>query len=273
MDTDPSARHPSSPASVPSIASGVPLHGDVSSAFAVLRCIRDEFIRTTPHLEPGSVLGATGYDLVKLFALYDEHSFRGHFARRFAEQGCGAPQLMFSGRLTASAGRTVKLTWREPTAPDAPPRTAYRIEVSVPLVLESFREGAREVHVGGIVCKDRLDVVQRIVEHELVHLLELLAWDTSDCSGPNFLWFASRLFGHAVPGHGLMTRREQACASGLHAGDRVAFEHDGVRRVGRIDSIRRRATVLVEEPCPGSGAPHVRKFYVPLGMLQRERGA
>lgn len=256
-------------APTPSIAPGIPLHAEAAAAQAVVRRIRDEFVRATPHLVPGSVVGATNFDLVRLFALYDEHAFHGHFARRFADLGCGTPQLTFSGRLTASAGRTVKLTWRETAAPAAPPRIAYRIEISIPLVLDSFREGAREVHSGGIVCRDRLDVVQRIMEHGLIHLLELIAWDHSDCSAPNFLWFASRLFGHTVPGHGLVTRRERACEAGLHVGDRVAFEHDGVRRVGRIGSIRRRATVLVEEPCPATATPHVRKFYVPIGMLRR----
>lgn len=269
MEPAPTTSRACDGAPAPSIALGIPLDRDAPSTEAVVRRIREEFIRATPHLEPGSVFGATPYDLVRLFTLYDEHAFGGHLARRSAELGHGATRLAFNGRLTASSGRTGRFVWREGPSPSAPTRTAYRIEISTPLVVDSFVEGAREVHSGGIVCKDQLDAVQRVLEHEMVHLLELLARGHSDCAAPNFLWLVSRLFGHTAAGHGLVTPRERARQSGLRVGDRVAFEHDGVRHDGWIASIRRRATVLVEQPGAEYALPRVRKFHVPLGMLTR----
>lgn len=115
-------------------------------------------------------------------------------------------------------------------------------------------------------------MLQRILEHELIHLLENLHWDASDCSRANFHWFAARLFGHTVAGHGLVTRREIARTEyGVRVGDLVAFDFEGRRVEGRIGSIRRRATVFVEEPCPGGGR-HQRKFHVPLALLTAVRG-
>jgi hypothetical protein len=61
-------------------------------------------------------------------------------------------------------------------------RVEYEIAVSTLLLFQTFREPGRPVVVGGLVCRDRLDALQRIMEHELLHLAEF-----SDTRGVKFL--------------------------------------------------------------------------------------
>lgn len=256
------------------IGMGFPLPPDATAARAATRAVRDAFFGAHPWVVP-TCMGMSGVELARLFAIYDERCFAGFLTRRLDALGCGAPIFGFSGRLTSSAGRTRRLTWTVPGPGGGGAtvrRTTYRIDVSIPLLVDSFRGAAhREIDVCGLACADAFDALQRVLEHELIHLLEFVAFDTTDCKGANFHFLASRTFGHTVMLHGLVTPRERAYVElGIRAGDRVAFEHAGVRRVGWVERIRRRATVRVAAPCP-SGSGHVlyEKYFVPLSMLSR----
>ena len=57
----------------------------------------------------------------------------------------------------------------------------------------------------------------------------------------------------------------------FRVGDRVTFLFEGVRHVGVVNRITRRATVLVESPAGtaySDGKRYV-KFYIPLPMLEK----
>jgi hypothetical protein len=72
--------------------------------------------------------------------------------------------------------------------------------------------------------------------------------------------------------HDLVTPREAAGqAFGICVGDLVSFELDGVRHVGRVNRITRRATILVEDPrgVLYSDGKRYRTFYVPLPLLRK----
>lgn len=64
--------------------------------------------------------------------------------------------------------------------------------------------------VCGIECRDRLAVLDRLFEHEIVHLIELLVWDKSRCGTVRFGSITERFFGHSHHRHQLATRAEQA---------------------------------------------------------------
>ena len=133
----------------------------------------------------------------------------------------------------------------------------------------------RKVTVGGLECRDRLEALQRIFEHELLHLAEFLGWGRSNCRAGNFHALSRRIFAHEGVFHDLVTPREEAgVAYGIVAGDLVSFEHEGMRHVGRVNRITRRATVLVEDPGgrPYSDGKHYLTFYVPLPMLRKLSG-
>ncbi|WP_406696014.1 hypothetical protein V5E97_33960 [Singulisphaera sp. Ch08] len=70
-----------------------------------------------------------------------------------------------------------------------------------------------------------------------------------------------------------MTPQERAAAVyQVRVGDRVSFEHEGLRHVGVINRITKRATVLVEDPKgrPYTNGRRYSTFYVPVPSLSKE---
>ena len=116
------------------------------------------------------------------------------------------------------------------------------------------------------LCHDRLEALQRIFEHELLHLAEFLGWGRSSCSAENFHVLSRRIFAHEGVSHDLVTPREQAAvAFDVRVGDHVSFELEGKLYQGRVNRITRRATVLVESHRgePFSDGRRYLTFYVP----------
>ena len=70
--------------------------------------------------------------------------------------------------------------------------------------------------VGGLECRDRLEALQRIFEHELLHLAEFLAWGRSSCRADNFHRLSRRIFAHEGAFHDLITPRETGPGSLRH---------------------------------------------------------
>ena len=125
--------------------------------------------------------------------------------------------------------------------------------------------------MSGIECRDRLEALQRILEHELVHLIEFILWQQSSCSAARFQSVANRFFSHTEHTHQLITPRERAFAKfGLKAGSRVSFRVDGQHYVGIVNRITKRATVLVEDSrgTRYTDGKRYAKFYVPVGQLK-----
>ncbi|MCA9547073.1 MAG: hypothetical protein KC613_21875, partial [Myxococcales bacterium] len=150
------------------------------------------------------------------------------------------------------------------------PPLRFEIVISSTLLFGNFATDDRPVLVCGLPAHDRLEALQLVFEHELVHLAELLAFGHSDCAAPRYAGIAHGLFAHREHQHRLITPRERAAEQGLHVGARVRFEHNGRRLTGVINRITRRATVLVPDPKGArySDGRHYAKFYVPLDALE-----
>ena len=121
-------------------------------------------------------------------------------------------------------------------------------------------------------CTDRLSALQRIMEHEMLHLLEFLVWDTSSCSAKRFKSLARGIFGHGASTHDLVTPAERARAKfDLRVGDAVTFDFQGRPLTGVVNRVNRRATVLVESPRGSryTNGKRYEKFYVPPAMLTK----
>lgn len=199
-------------------------------------------------------------DLATLFVAYDRTFFRGG-----CREALGDLRLDFriSTRMTRAGGKTFRYS----------PRNGaqwYEIAVSAPLLFQTFRDVDRNVTVCGRLCDNRLEALQRIFEHELIHLVELLAWDNSECSARRFQSIASRLFSHKAHTHNLITQGERAAAQfGLRPGSRVRFRFEGAEFTGVLNRVTKRATVLVENPRGErySNGRRYLKFYVPLEEL------
>jgi len=204
------------------------------------------------------------HDLQMLFELYDEHFFNG-----FCRDELGHIPLRFriSGRMTSAGGKTSRFVHRARSG-----ERSYEITVSSTLLFQTFRDVRRPVRVTGLECRSRLEALQRIFEHEMVHLIEMMLWDDSSCSARRFQSIAAGRFGHTEHRHALVTPRERASTQfGLTTGTQVWFRLDGVEYQGVVNRITKRATVLVEDARgkPYSNGRRYTKFYVPFEMLNR----
>jgi len=166
--------------------------------------------------------------------------------------------------MTSSGGKTTRYRARNG-------EVSYEIAVASSILFDGFGPADRRITVCGLECEDRLQALQRIVEHELVHLGEQLCWETSDCARARFQDIAGRLFGHRAHTHSLITRKERAAESGIRPGSRVTFTFGGKRLTGLVNRITKRATVLVEDPAGMrySDGSHYKAYYVPIAWLER----
>src|SRR5262249_22850817 len=175
-----------------------------------------------------------------LFAAYDRGFFRGRLGEMLQEDGAHPMSFRLSRRLVSAAGQTMRLVRQIRRAGRPASKVEYEITVSTTLLFNTFQNVDRRVTVGGLEERDRLEALQRIFEHELLHLAEFLGWSRSNCRAANFHALSRRIFAHDGVFHDLVTPREEAgVAYGIVAGDLVSFEHEGVRRVGRVNRITR----------------------------------
>jgi hypothetical protein len=234
--------------------------------------IYDAMIAQSPQIKAGNfeVIGTD--DLERLFAGYDREFFRGRLAEMLMEDSAYPMFFRLSRRLTRAAGQTAREVRRVMHFGKPKQEIRYEITISTTLLYTTFQNVDRTVTVGGLVCLDRLQALQRIFEHELLHLAEFLGWGKSNCRADNFHALSRRIFAHEGAYHDLVSPREQAgVAYGIHVGDMVTFEVEGTRYHGRVNRITRRATVLVADPQGTlfSDGKRYRTYYVPLPLLDK----
>ena len=138
-------------------------------------------------------------------------------------------------------------------------------------MFQSFQDPEQKVTVTGLECESRLEGLMRVMEHEFIHLIEMMVWEDSSCSLHRFQDIASRLFGHTDHRHELMTPREVARKQfGIRTGSKVRFDYDGCCLEGIVNRITKRATVLVVHPSgkPYSDGHRYVKYYVPVRNLE-----
>jgi hypothetical protein len=235
------------------------------------RAIYETVLRQSPRIIAGNFSCVAPADLALMFDLYDEKFFAG--GARQLVQASGAPLIFaLSRRLTRSAGLTKRFAPRTRKGSPPAPASRYEITLSTTLLFQTFKDVERTIRVNGVVCNDRLEAAQRVFEHEVLHLIEMLIWGKSSCDAANFKMLAWNWFAHSETRHDLVTQHERARAKfDVKVGDRVAFTFEGVRHVGVVNRITRRATVLVENSngMPFSDGKRYVKFYIPLTMLER----
>lgn len=200
-------------------------------------------------------------DLERLFELYDQYFFDRFFYNNHREK------IFFrlSRRMTKAAGKT---TYTKHT-------DRYVISLSTTLIFQTFHDVMREVVVNGIVCHDRLEATMRVLEHEIIHLLELVVFGASSCLKPRFQQLSRNIFGHTGVTHQLVTQAERAQKKfNLQVGDEVLFEYEGNPYRGIIYRITKRATVMVRDSkgfYSDSQGNRYSKYYVPLPLLKRSK--
>lgn len=238
---------------------------------ACVKSIYESMLSDSPNIREGHLTTISGLDLRKLYELYDGVFFDGLLDRLFNQEGLPSLSFRAAPRMTSAGGKTSRKRTKtpEPTPGDA---IRYEIAISSTLLFQTFSDVNRTISVNGIVCRDRLEALQRIFEHELVHLLEWLTWNRTSCKAARFQTIARNFFGHTEATHRLVTQRERAReVFGIHAGDQVVFEYEGERLIGRVNRITKRATVLVasDEGARYSDGGRYEKYYIPLEFLEK----
>jgi len=202
-------------------------------------------------------------DVQLLYELYDENFFNGLLLKSLNPQ-----QISFrlSRRMTKAGGKTTR--WSDRYGRTEP---RYEIAISSTLLFQSFLDPERSTTVTGLECESRLEGLMRIMEHEIVHLSEMLVWSDSSCALHRFQDIASRLFGHTDHRHDLMTPQEVARTQfGIRPGVRVRFGFEGQVLEGIVNRITKRATVLVADSTGRrySDGQRYEKYYIPLKHLE-----
>lgn len=204
-------------------------------------------------------------DLVRMIRMYDDRFFAGKILPVAHAEGLS---FGLSSRMTRVAG---KLVTHYPRGNHAAPRQ-FELVLSSSLLFQTFEETGRAVEVTGRLCNDRLEAMQRVAEHEFVHLVEMLIWNDGNCSESRFQSIANRYFGHTDYRHDLITQRERALFKfDIRVGDEVRFRHDHRVLTGRVNRITRRATILVQDAKgePFNDGQRYLRFYVPLEKLSK----
>ena len=224
-------------------------------------------LKCASTIRDGNFEQITDADIEFVFKAIDDLYFEGQVRRHVHD--AGLPLAFRVSKRMTNAGGTTKMT----TPPNRPKHREFEIAISSTLLFHSFNEGAGAATiVTGIPCVDRLEALQRIMEHEMLHLVELLVWDDSNCSAARFRGFAKRLFGHSQSNHQLLRPRDIARRDhDIGTGDWVTFSHQGQRFCGIVNRITKRATVLVPDKSgiPYSDGRRYSKYYVPYELLKK----
>jgi len=222
------------------------------------RKIYRKILTESKNIDCGNYNGIAISDVYRLFELYDRYFFDSFFQNNYQEK------IFFrlSKRMTRAAGRI---------AYTRPPET-YTISLSTTLIFQTFHDVNREVSANGIVCHDRLEATMRVLEHEIIHLLEWVLFNSTSCSKPRFQNLSHNIFGHTQVTHQLITQTERARKKfNLRVGDNVSFEYDGETHHGFISRITKRATVMANDPKGDYKDPQgnrYSKYYIPLPSLE-----
>ncbi|QDV22967.1 SprT family zinc-dependent metalloprotease [Aureliella helgolandensis] len=217
-------------------------------------------------MQSNNFVMAGSADLQTMAEQYDQYFYGGHCLALARHYGI---QFRWSKRMTSTGGKTVRTIYTDRQTQKQ--QTRYEIVLSATLLFQTFSDLKRSIRVTGILCTNRLQAMQRIMEHELIHLVEMLVWEDSCCAAPRFQSIAQRLFGHTEHKHDLITQQERAARKfNIRVGSRVGFKHEGEHYIGTVNRITRRATVLVAHPTGQlyDDGQRYRKFYVPLSHLQ-----
>ncbi len=224
------------------------------------------------HLRSGNFEAIHVTDLRLLFESYDLEFFDGLLNRMLKEDCEGRITFRLSDRMTRAAGKTIRRHVKQRAGWRVVASAEYEIAISTLLLFQTFDDIERPVTVTGLACRDRLEALQRIFEHELLHLAEFLSEGKSSCAQDQFQTLSRSIFGHASVVHDLVTPREIAAKNhAIRQGDLVAFDFDGTTHVGRVNRITKRATVLVEDPAGRlfSDGRRYTTFYIPVELLRK----
>jgi len=222
-------------------------------------------LRNSAHISNVNFSSLSSEDLGTVFHAIDEHYFDGLVGSVCENVSVKPLAFRLSTRMTSSGGMTTRHKTR-----GRDPDVEFEIAVATTPLFGTFKIDS-SAKVGGLICNNRLEALQRIMEHEMIHLIEMLLWDRSSCATNPFREIVRRFFGHLESNHQLLTPRDIARKKlGISIGASVEFDFEGKRLTGTVNRISKRATILVTSPngTRYTDGKHYHKYYVPLNRLR-----
>ena len=173
------------------------------SSISNLRALlKQHLIDSLLGVQNGTLIGLCDQDCGKAFFLYDSIVFNGALSDALENK---AITFRVSRRMFRSAGLTKRKFVEGNNGPKNSDVTeTYEIVISAILVLGADRDERALPIVAGIPCRSRLEIFQRVMEHEIVHVAEWLAWGSSNCNGERFKAIARNCFSHSDSSHELL---------------------------------------------------------------------
>ena len=237
--------------------------------FATL--VSEHLVANSSHISSPNFSQISDGDLGTLFQLIDELYLEGWLTRAYEIVAANPLAFRLSTRMTRSGGTTTMFR-----SGGRNPKLEFEIAIATTPLFETFSSKSNGDNlpcvVGGVQCHNRVEALQRIMEHEMIHLTEMLLTGDSNCSAHPFKGIVRRLFGHTESNHQLLTPSDIARRQlGIRAGDQVVFSHRGKQVQGTVNRITKRATVLVPDPSGTtySDGKKYATFYVPLRRLRK----
>lgn len=232
--------------------------------------IFDHLVSNSETITRPNFTAISAADLGLLFQINDEMFFDGLVGRLCEAKADRPLAFRLSTRMTNAGGTTTMYR----SGPQRRPRYEYEIAIATTPLFGTFVKSLSSATsiVGGVTCRNRVEALQRIMEHEMVHLIEMLLTNNSNCSAAPFRQIVQNFFGHTESNHQLLRPKDIARQQlGIVVGDTVRFEHHGRELCGMVNRITKRATILVSDPRGKKydDGNHYQTFYVPLGRLRK----
>ncbi|WP_375561035.1 SprT-like domain-containing protein [Bernardetia sp. OM2101] len=205
-------------------------------------------------------------DVKLIFELYDTYFFDNYFKEN---KVIDRMAFDFSKKMTSAGGKLMyyKVTKHNPIQ--------FRMRISAYLIFNSFKEQTnnKTINLAGFQTKNRLEALLHVIEHEIIHLIEFIAFNDSSCKKGNFKKLANSIFGHTAFTHQLLTGKMEALKEyDLRVGDWVKFTFDGKSHTGVIHRITKRATVMALDATgeyKDNKGSRFTKFYILLKYLKK----
>jgi hypothetical protein len=209
---------------------------------------------------------ASNDDIKLIFNLYDTYFFDNYFKENKVTEKMA---FDFSKKMTSAGGKLMyyKVTNQNPIQ--------FRMRISAYLIFNSFKNKTdnKTINLAGFETKNRLEALLHVIEHEIIHLIEFIAFNDSSCKKDNFKKLANSIFGHTAFTHQLLTGKMEALKEyDLRVGDWVKFTFDGVPYTGFIHRITKRATVMALDKngeYKDNKGNRFKKYYILLKYLQK----
>ncbi|MFP4458897.1 MAG: hypothetical protein ACLFSQ_04855 [Candidatus Zixiibacteriota bacterium] len=216
--------------------------------------VEQEFSKKSSTYILGDITAPEDKDLQILLEEYSNIIFDNIIDALFANL-----YVEYSSRLTSAAGKAYISNH------------GAIIRISKMMIFETFDQLERDIYVNGIKCRTRLHSLMRVLEHELVHVLEYYAFGKTSCKRDRFRKMAQYLFGHTETTHRLGTMYEIAYQNKkVKPGSKVEFTYRGKRLEGIVSKITKRATVMSPDKLGqyiDQEKKRYSKFYVPIERL------